>query len=329
MSFPSIEEYRREVDRLLHACVDQKLLRGGTKDAIAYAQQAYKIAKVNNVPSPWPEIAAYRLAHLKMRSSAIDCDALREIDSLFAEASRSDRVGPIPLIYRLAVLHRLILALIDKKEISQVEVQFEEVYRKALGLLRSTQYGSESLKGDRIERQSAAFNMLEFAAYMSGRSYDDSLEGVSVLSPMDSFRKGSWSVVGKNIDQICMTEKMARWEFDERAAKNPELVLIELVNDEEAHIRLSGDQEWNPVNSDQAKLILTLLQSPDISRIDLERKVVGTDGENPSGRFRQVKKRLRTKLQEITGNSSFEVFEGDHLRNDVPILGLMRHSTRR
>jgi hypothetical protein len=105
--------------------------------------------------------------------------------------------------------------------------------------------------------------------------------------------------------------------------------LIELVNDEEAHIRLSGDQEWNPVNSDQAKLILTLLQSPDISRVDLERKVVGTDGEDPSSRFRQVKKRLRTKLQEITGNSSFEVFEGDHLRSDVPILGLMRHSTGR
>ena len=328
MSFPSIEEYRSEVARLLDACVDQKLLQGGTKDAIAYAQQAYAIATVNNVPSPWPEFAAYRLAHLRMRASSIDCDGLREIDSLFALASRSDRAGPLPLIYRLAVLHRLILALIDKKEISQVEAQFEEVYRKALGLLRRTQYSPEFLKSDRIERQSAAFNMLEFAAYMSGRSYE-SLEGVSVLSPMDSFHKGSWFVVGKNIDQICMTEIMARWEFEHRADMNPELVLIELGNDEEASICLSGDRKWSPLSSDQAKLILTLLRSPDISKVDLERRVVGTDGEDPSSRFRQAKSRLKKKLRELTGNSSFEVFDGDHLRSDVPILGLMRHLSRR
>lgn len=319
---PSLEDRRRKVSELLQRCVDEKLLYGGTSNAIALAQEAYEIATVDNVPSPWPEFAAYRLAHLKMRSNPISVDTLRGIDSLFAQASRFEKAGPIPLIYRLAVLHRLVEALIDKKEISQVKTQSEEVFRKALGLLRCMPYVPESPQGDRIERQSVAFNMLEFATYMTGRAYK-SLEGVSLLSPLDPFREGDWFVVGRDIDRIGMTEVMARWEFEQRAGKNPELVLIQLIKDKKAKICLSGDLQWSPFNLVQAKLVLTLLRSPNISRVDLEQKVVGTVGAEAQDRFRQAKSRLQKKFRELTGNAAFEVFDGEHLRNDVPILGLV------
>ena len=298
MNTPSVEVYRGKVDELLKKCVDQKLLYGGTTDAIAYAQEAYELATLNNVPSPWPEFAAYRLAHLKMRSGANDINALQEIDLLFERASRFEKAGPIPLIYRLAVLHRLVQTLIDKDDIDQAVAKSNEVYGKAIGLLRRMQHDPEITKGDRIERQSAAFNMLEFATYMSGRTYQ-SLEGVSLLSPMDPFRKGSWFVVGIDIHRIKMTESMARLEFEDRADKNPELVLIEFGIDSNAQICLARDREWSYMNQDQARLILLLLQTPEMERNDLERKVVGTDGDDPSGRFRQAKRRVKEKLVQL------------------------------
>lgn len=330
MSLPSIEEYRREVARLLDDCVDQKLLQGGTKNAIAYAQEAYEIATGNNVPSPWPEFAAYRLAHLKLRSSPIEVNTLREIDSLFAQASHSEKTGPIPLIYRLAVLHRLVLALNDKKEISQLEMQFEEVYSEALRLMRRMKHGPDSPKADRIERQSAAFNMLEFAAYIFGKSYEY-LEGCSSLSFMDPFSEGKWFVVGKNIDRINMTEEMARWEFEQRAADCSEMILIEFNNPGSAKLCFSkkGQKgDWKEWNSEYAKLVLLLLQDPGISRVDLERKVVGTGGENPNTRFRKAKSRVKQDIALLTGYPSYDVFDGDPLRSDVPILGLVHAPSR-
>jgi hypothetical protein len=321
MSFPSIEECRREVARLLDACVDQKLLQGGTKDAIAYAQQAYEIATVNNVPSPWLEFAAYRLAHLRMRSSSIDCDALREIDSLFALASRSDKAGPLPLIYRLAVLQRLRGCHSGGDELNHIDSKSDEVFAQALRILRFEQFAANAVPEGNIQRQSEAFNMLEFASYFLGKAYSK-LEGISALSSIDPFREGNWFVVGKGVARVKMTEKIARWELEQRADKNPELVLIELTKND-ARICLARDRDWIPLNQNQAKLILTLLQSPDISKDELERKVVGRDGESPSDRFRQVKTRVKRELIRLTGNASINVFDGNRLSSEVPILGLV------
>ena len=136
MNLPPIEVHRIKVAELLNKCVDQKLLYGGTSDAIVHAKEAYDIATANNVPSPWPEFAAYRLAHLKMRSGANEVEALREIDLLFERASRYEKTGPIPLIYRLAVLHRLVQSLTDKNDIAQTVAKSDEVHGKALGLAR-------------------------------------------------------------------------------------------------------------------------------------------------------------------------------------------------
>jgi len=319
---PPIEVYRHEVAELLVACVDQRLLYGGTSNAIVLAKEAYDIATANNVPSPWPEFAAYRLAHLKMRSGANEVEALREIDLLFERASRSEKAGPIPLIYRLAVLHRLVQSLIDKNDIAQAVAKSDEVHGKALGLLRRMQYDSEVTNNDRIERQSAAFNMLEFATYMSGRAYQP-LEGSSFLSPMDPFREGKWFVVGRNVDQINMTEAMARWEFDDRADKNPDLILIELTTAESARICLSRNREWSVWSNDYAKLVLLPLRKPGITKIDLERKVVGTGGNDPAARFRKAKSRVQKDIVRLTGKPSFEVFDGYHLSDEVPILGLV------
>jgi hypothetical protein len=322
MDLPPVETYRHKVYELLEECVSQKLLYGGTSNAIALAQTAYDLATMNSVPSPWPEFAAYRLAHLKMRSGKHSIEELREIDRLFERSNGSEKVGPIPLIYRLAVLHRLVQSLTDVNEIAHVHAKFDEVYDKALKRLRSIRYDSEVPIGDRIERQSAAFNMLEFATYMSGKAYQ-SLEGDSSLSSMDPFRKGTWFVVGRDVAKIKMTEEMARWEFEDRASKNPDSILIELPTQVDAKICVSRNREWSDWNSDCAKLVLLLLQDNEISKVDLKRKVVGTDGESAEVRFRQAKSRAKKKIVQMLGKSALEVFEGDRLSEKIPVLGLV------
>jgi len=185
---------------------------------------------------------------------------------------------------------------------------------------------SEVKNGDRIERQSAAFNMLEFATYMSGRAYQP-LEGSSSPSPMDPFRKGNWFVVGRNIYPIKMTEEMARVEFEDRADKNPALILIELTPQDHARICLARDREWSPWNRSYAKLFLLLIDNPRIPKVDLERKVVAKDeaspSANPSAKFRQIKKRAKEGIVTLMENPFLEVFDGDQLSNEVPILGLV------
>ena len=247
---------------------------------------------------------------------------LREIDRLFEEASRSDRLGPIPLVYRLAVLHRLRQILKDRCEIDQTTAISDEVYERAVRLFQRMQFEIEVDRSERIERQTALFNMLEFVTYLSGRPYQP-IEGMSSLLPMDPFREGDWFVLGQDIKRVRMTESMARWEFDCRAEECPETVLIELTGNSAARICLSKDRNWRVWSSEYAKLILLLLQNPEIPRVELERRVVGTDGGDPSSRFRQAKSRVKKELAKLTGKESLEVFAGDRLTNEVPILGLV------
>lgn len=317
--------FRREVDNLLKLCIGEKLKYGGTSEAIDFAQKAYKIAKDNKVPSPLPEYAAYRLAHLKMRSGSNEIEDLEEIDQLFEYSSRSEKVGPIPLIYRLAVLHRLVKALTDltdNEKITRAVSQSNEVYQKAFSLFKHMRFDAEGSTTDRIERQSAVFNMLEFATYMSGRPYQP-LEGVASISPTDPFRAGNWRVVGRGVARVNMTEEMARWEFEERATQNTELILIKLNKRRETNIRLAGKEKWLKMSEDHAKLFLLLIDNPEIPKADLERKVAGTSGPEASVNFRQVKSRAGASIKKLMDDPSFAVFDGDRLSDQVPILGVV------
>ncbi len=318
----TLEEIRNQVHKLLQDCVDQKLLYGGTVDAIALAQQAFNLATLNDIPSPWPEFAAYRLAHLKMRARTVDLSTLREIDGLFERASGSEKIGPIPLIYRLAVIHRLVQLLSEKREIEHAMAKSEQVFAEAVRLFRHWTMAHKGANNQSIEQQSTAFNMLEFASYILGKSYQ-SLEGISRIKPMDPFRKGNWFVLGRGIARIDMTEAMARWEFEQRVERSSETILIEMANPGTAKIRHSKKGEWKEWNFEYAKYVLLLIAEPSISRDELERRVVGTDRESPSSTFRQHKHRIKEKFAQLTGNQKINVFNEDQLAEDLSILGLV------
>lgn len=98
-------EKRSQVVRLLEGGTARKLMRGEVARAFESIRQAYELATAPpGLESPWPEVCAYRLAHLLLREKRVDC---ARIEQLFAEASRLEALGPWPALYRMALLQFL------------------------------------------------------------------------------------------------------------------------------------------------------------------------------------------------------------------------------
>ncbi|MFN8607521.1 MAG: hypothetical protein U0931_08315 [Vulcanimicrobiota bacterium] len=98
-------EKRSQVVHLLEGGTPRKLMRGDTRRAFEPIQQAYTLATTPpRLESPWPEVCAYRLAHILLRDKNIDCE---RIQKLFEEACQLEALGPWPALYRMALLQFL------------------------------------------------------------------------------------------------------------------------------------------------------------------------------------------------------------------------------
>jgi hypothetical protein len=322
MNYYSLEERRSAVNRLLNECVDQKLLCGGTANAITKARNAYAFATSEpQLPSPWPQLAAYRLAHLSMRTDDLRVESLREIDRLFSEASYENRLGPLPPIYHLAILSRLKLALKERSEKYVITAKINKAFERAVHEIRQTHFSSSQLPEQPVTLQSAAFNLMELACYFLGMPYRE-LEGLAALDYLDPLRSGRWFIVGRGIERIFMTEELARWEFESRA-RTGENILIEL-KEGFAKWGLSSNARdgLQEVNADFAKLVLLSLE-PALSSKEIKQRIVGNEGEDPNARFRTIKKRTKDALQLLTTQPGLEVFVGERLTDAISILGLV------
>ena len=104
-----LDKRRNDVASSIEEATIGKLSCGETAEATDEIEKAYKKATEEPIiDSPWPEVAAYRLAHLMLRKGDLTEPELRRADQLFKEAdSTNATLGPWPLIYRLATLHRL------------------------------------------------------------------------------------------------------------------------------------------------------------------------------------------------------------------------------
>lgn len=100
MSYANADR-RYQVVRLLEGGTARKLMRGEVERAADSIGDAYHLAlHPTPLESPWPEICAYRLAHLLLREKEVD---LEEPLRLFAEAARLEALGPWPCLYQLAL----------------------------------------------------------------------------------------------------------------------------------------------------------------------------------------------------------------------------------
>lgn len=98
-------ERRGRVVELLEGGTARKLMRGEILRASRSISDAYQLAiNPTRLESPWPEICAYRLAHVLLREPQVDCERIQQ---LFAEAGQLRALGPWPALYRIALLQSL------------------------------------------------------------------------------------------------------------------------------------------------------------------------------------------------------------------------------
>ena len=183
MSLSLMDEHRRqEVAQLLKQGTNSKLLRGGTEIALPKIKEAYRLAIATpTLPPPWPQLAAYRLAHLLLRSNANS--ELQRVNELFQEATSDNCLGPVPQIYYLAALQRIKIASDNQEECRKIDGQIQEVFQKAyrgvrqlLANQRRDEEGTEE-PPERSLLQEGRLNLLELATYFLGLTYEP-LEGV-------------------------------------------------------------------------------------------------------------------------------------------------------
>jgi hypothetical protein len=225
---------RAEVFRLLREGTGDKMMIRRSTAALQKLKQAYALA-MEPVPifSPLFEIAAYRLANVLFRSAKLEIE-LREVDRLYVQAAgtgdKRGALGPMPLIQRVAVLHRLVaLRKPGDPERDQLVGELEAVFAEACRIARSTQRTVNDRAVTATEVQGRLHNLLELAAYFTDLDYEERVSGLD--SPYEDLKLGDeWMIVGTGgvSESVRWPEEWARTELADRQAKGGVELFFEL-----------------------------------------------------------------------------------------------------
>lgn len=296
------EKARVEVDRLLKRASDSKLLHGGTPMALEILRKAYERAE--DLPAPWPQICAYRLAHLLMRSERPD---LEEIDQLFDEAGRARSLDPWPKIFRLAVLCR---SGADDRERKEAFDSAIDAYKRWLPD-RDREDGAHELR-----LQDEAFNLLELACYFMGEDHSR-INGLG--TPIETDVGGGYFLVTRDPQtaRVRYTYELASEECGDRAKAQPNAFVFELAR---GRARWKYGAKWKRANEHYVRLVAYLARGFG-DRPDLDELVYGEVGEEQrdthKDAVRQFSQGLRNRGIRIFKKGSLEALDG-------PVIGVVR-----
>jgi hypothetical protein len=294
------DEVKRGLDRKLQ----------GQPDALKHLERAYELARdPYPLDAPWPQITAYRLAHLLMREG-LRTDWQR-VDDLLREAGEDDSLGPAPLIYRLIALSKLNVGRAPSEEMEQVY----KCARRGLDLVGLSGPGAgPAYPGDQRPLQTAWLNLLEAVVYMTGLEYGSiaGWAGPDLFAGL-GFESSGWRVIE---DQASATlqypEVIARKVFDQRCKHLGDRLAVEVASAERsARGSLTGCTAMD----------LIFLVCGNRPRSDRESK-------DPQAALRTRKKRLRKALKKLAPELPDKTFDGwwDKPRgrpSDVPPIILL------
>lgn len=318
------EQRRIEVHQLLQECGNEKLLRGAFDRAVEKGKLALKLAMQPPVlPSPWPEVAHYRVAHLLLRGRdrterlAQISEHLRLGASDHATAA-GHVLGPLPHIYRMAVLH--LMARHAQDDPARLRQEIDRAYQCAQDAMRFTLRPPDTTAEPclRGPLQNEAFNLLELAVYLLELPYDP-LTGLGRRELDAEFPGSGWVLVGPSpqISRVEMSETFAWAELESRGAQCQDALLLKLPAEGEAQWRTPGGR-WKVANGDWIRLLANRLRYPNLSDRELSCRVTGD--ATAAERFRQLKRRLLVELRRITGREDLSPFDGEGVTG-MPIYG--------
>lgn len=328
---------RKNVAQLLKEGTSAKLLRGGTEKALSKIEKAYQLAIAPKLPSPWPQLTAYRLAHLLLRSNANS--ELQRVNKLFQEATSDNCLGPIPQIYYLAALQRIKNASDNQEECRKIDGQIQEVFQKAYREVRQLLANQISDKEDTAEPpqrtplQEGLVNMLELATYFLGRTYEP-LEGVG--GPYGDLLLGDqqddgWFLAGPapTIATVRYPRQLALMELEARGQASPDAILLRLPEHPERAAWKRPGADWEETNKQHIRLLACLLvEGRSGSRLGLRDKVVGENGTDDN--FRQVISRTRKGLENLMNRPGTDILLSEpylHIAPDLKVFGVVHVRT--
>ena len=299
------EARRAHVWELLRRVNDEKAVRANQTLLLNCAESAYKMATLPPaVIGPLRCIAAYRLAHLLLRSTDQGVD---RANSWFEEASAFPPLSVESQIYRVAVLERLSNTAPEESHRRELKRMRDEAFyraRKELGESFDTAADKYGALGDRM--QGGTFNLLELATYFTGLPYTG-LEGRG--SRLDyALERGDWVVIGpeRETSRVHLSKATAKEELEDRArASSGGEVFFRLSPDDcDFHWKVTKDdgeeQRYRKANPVGLRLMALLCSDQEIKdERALEERLLTPKETNES--FRMHKYRLRMRLGELLG----------------------------
>ncbi|GEM_PF-4280077 len=305
------------LEELFRKTAEAKLLRDDPQRVLQLAHQAYELSQHHqSSDAHWFRVAAYRLAHLLLRTEPNSREVLHRADELLGEAMEEgvgDSIGALPAIYRVAVLVRL-RQLEPSADIDETIGKLFRLATQQLSFARRSTSGPEL--------QTETFNMLELCAYAAGIPYD-ALRGLGgATKEISDGYSGEWRVVSNLPDKrsTSFSESFARRELESALAQHPTAFVFWVTAPGiGGQFRLPGHQ-WQTWNQEKTLHYLAVkLYRPEIAPQMLSEQLQIPSSEAT----RTVKKRLGEKLGEILGRP-FKV--DDHLTeaSGVPIFGIIR-----
>lgn len=301
-----IPDQNREttVYALLSQVTDSKLLKEGTERATRLAEQAISLAvRAPRLRDPWPQLAAYRLAHLLMRSG--QDNTLARATELFEEATRGDVLGPMPHVYFLAALSRRRAQTTNGAESEAIEEDIRNTFDRAQELARLSMAGMRGANDEpnptlRMPVQEGIVNLLELSAYFLKLPYEP-LDGMGGAYSDLGLGDG-WFLVGPDprIATVRYPYRLAMRELEEHAMVNPDAIVFRLSTEPKDTGWKTKGSGWQRASGKALRLIACLLERNDWAKLDLRDWVVGEGESNKASHFRVVCNRTRELLEAIT-----------------------------
>lgn len=171
------------------------------------------------LPSPWPELCTYRLAHILMRNASSE-GQLRRIINLLDEVGDLPGLGARPLLLRVAALHRLLALRSSPAD----RLDLEQSFQRAAQVWNDT-YARDDDQATSVS-QGVAQNLIEQTAYLTGLPFPPNM----LPDPnAHFFHGGGWLVVMKGLPVAELPKGLAQTFFNN------------LVQDHEPQIRFTLD----------------------------------------------------------------------------------------
>ena len=322
---------QQRFDKVMKIITERGQIQSREK-ALELAARAYKLSHEEPMlDTPWPQLAAYRYAREILKKKSNDIEQLQKAADLMQEAAKVHGLGPLPLIYRVALLERVCLEISDEKDRDRFRKAADTCYTQAVARAQSWYTG---LYDDRMDVP----NMADYASPIS--SYFNLLEVISIVRKSENIlydripgsnpfcwqeaydedingEPSRWVLVSHvdGLSSVPVPKAIAFQHLESRRQAHPEALFFRISDSVTTAVppiseyALGRDGEWQPLRYGELLLLAYSLTGVMVSlnkmKAEINKRKIrkkgksGEDNESKDNYFRQQKLLLRRFLKKM------------------------------